>query len=75
MRKSGFLLLAAGVALGTAAIGLACGGGDSCPGLVCSDCSGSGDCNISCTAPEVQYCGNFGLSTDPTYRCTYCGPP
>jgi hypothetical protein len=51
------------------------GGGGGCPGKVCSNCGAYGDCNITCPQGQVQYCGNFGYSSDPNYRCTYCGNP
>lgn len=52
----------------------ACGdsAGDSCPGIVCSDCSASGDCNVDCAAGETEFCGHFGYFDDPTLRCAWC---
>ncbi len=53
-----------------------CGdGGDKCPGRVCTNCSGSGDCNMTCTPPQVNFCGHFGLFEDPNLRCTFCESP
>ncbi|MDH3200776.1 MAG: hypothetical protein OEM15_07785 [Myxococcales bacterium] len=54
--------------------GIACGGSGGCPGLVCSDCGGSGDCNIDCQPPDVEFCGAFGYFDDPTLRCAFCAP-
>ncbi|MCC7380577.1 MAG: hypothetical protein IT384_02005 [Deltaproteobacteria bacterium] len=56
----------------------ACGDGDSkCPGKICSDCGGSGDCNIpECPAGQVQFCGHFGYWPDDLRkRCTFCEDP
>ena len=51
--------------------------GDSnggCPGLVCTDCGGSGDCDIECQSPDMEFCGAFGYFDDPTLRCAFCAP-
>ena len=57
----------------------ACGGDgalESCPssGVVCSNCAGSGDCNIQCDAGENSFCGHFGFFDDPGQRCAFCDP-
>lgn len=49
------------------------GGGseaESCPGITCTNCSGRGDCNISCPAGKVQYC--VAHPDDSSKRCSYC---
>ncbi len=51
----------------------ACGEDDGCPGIVCTSCSGSGDCNIQCGADEIQVCrAHPEGDTDSRERCTYC---
>jgi hypothetical protein len=53
-----------------------CGGdGGGCPGIVCSDCGASGDCDVTCTGDDVEYCGHFGYFDDPDMRCAFCAPP
>lgn len=52
-----------------------CGGGGGCPGIVCTNCGASGDCNIDCQAPDVEFCGAFGYFDDPGSRCAFCAPP
>ncbi len=53
-----------------------CGGGDGgCPGIVCSNCGASGDCNIDCQVPDLEFCGAFGYFDDPGLRCAFCAPP
>jgi hypothetical protein len=53
-----------------------CGGdGGGCPGIVCTNCGASGDCNVECQAPEVEFCGAFGYFDDPGLRCAFCAPP
>lgn len=54
---------------------LSCGGSsDGCPGIVCTDCGGSGDCDIDCQAPNVEFCGAFGYFDEPGLRCAFCAP-
>jgi hypothetical protein len=56
---------------------VACGGDAGCPrnGKLCSNCSGSGDCDIpACPAGQVNFCGNFGL-VPADQRCSFCAPP
>jgi hypothetical protein len=72
MKKVRLALLSVAVALGTAVLATVSCSDDSCPGIVCSDCSGSGDCDITCDAGEQEFCGNFGFFEDPTLRCAYC---
>ncbi len=62
------------LALGGGAAGCGDGGG-KCPGIICTDCSGSGDCNVTCTGSDVQFCGAFGYFDDPALRCAFCAPP
>jgi hypothetical protein len=51
----------------------ACGGElDSCPGMICNDCGGSGDCDMNCAADETEFCGHFGFFDDPDLRCDFC---
>jgi hypothetical protein len=54
-----------------------CGGGsdskDSCPGLTCNNCSGSGNCNLSCPTGKVQVCRAH--PDNSSLRCTYCQSP
>ncbi len=71
MRGIATILVTLVLGLGAAA----CGGDSQCPGITCSNCAGSGDCNIQCPQGQVQYCGNFGYFDDPTLRCAYCGNP
>ena len=55
---------------------LHCGSGEAgCPGKVCTDCGGSGDCDVTCQSPDVEFCGAFGYFDDPTLRCAFCAPP
>jgi hypothetical protein len=58
--------------LGLAAAG--CGDEDeSCPGIVCSNCAGSGDCDITCGSGQEEVCeslGNYG--GDSNMRCAWC---
>ena len=53
---------------------IGCGESEGCPGIVCTNCGASGDCNIECSPPEIQYCGAYGYFDDPSLRCAYCGP-
>lgn len=62
-------LLTAAVSLGIAACG---DSSNVCPGIVCSDCSAGGDCNVDCAAGETEFCGHFGYFDDPTLRCAWC---
>jgi hypothetical protein len=45
-----------------------------CPGLVCNDCGGSGNCDIDCQPPDVEFCGHFGYFEDSSLRCAFCAP-
>jgi hypothetical protein len=59
-------------------MGFATCGDDSnkgCPGKVCTNCSASGDCNMTCTPPKVNFCGHFGLFEDQSLRCSFCENP
>jgi hypothetical protein len=56
-------------------IASSCGGdGGGCPGIVCSDCGASGDCDVTCSGDDVEYCGNFGYFDDLSLRCAFCAP-
>jgi hypothetical protein len=73
MRKSLMFML-----IGLSGLGLLhCGDSSSgCPGIVCTDCGASGDCDVDeCQSPEVEFCGAFGYFDDPTLRCAFCAPP
>ena len=49
----------------------ACGSDkEKCPGITCHDCSGSGDCTLSCAAGHTQTC--IAHPDDPNLRCAYC---
>ena len=74
MKKPTLFFLALGLTVAAAWGISACGGGelDSCPGIICSDCSASGDCNASCAAGETEFCGHFGFFEDPNLRCNWC---
>lgn len=63
------LMLTFAVSAGIAACGE---GGDSCPGIVCSNCAASGDCDVTCAAGEQEFCGHFGYFDDPNLRCAWC---
>lgn len=63
-----------GIALALA-FGTAACGGESCPGIICSNCAASGDCDIQCPAGELETCGHFGYFDDPDLRCAYCSQP
>ncbi len=65
----GFALLAA-ITVG----GCDDGSGGDCPGVVCTDCSASGDCDLDpCPTGQLEYCGNFGyFGDDDTARCAFC---
>ena len=62
------------VGIGTvSASGCGSDSSDGCPGIICTNCSGSGDCNITCGANQSQVCeslANYGGS--PTERCAWC---
>ena len=56
MRKLLVLIVVCVSALGM----FSCGGSsDGCPGIVCNDCGGSGNCDVDCQAPDVEFCGHF----------------
>lgn len=46
-----------------------CGGDESCPGITCTNCGASGDCNIDC-GERVEVCGAH--PDDSSLRCAYC---
>jgi len=80
MRKSKFFALISVVAFltfGLASGIAACGDddgtgiGDTCPGIVCSNCATSA-CDVDCAAGETEFCGHFGFFDDPTLRCAWC---
>ena len=49
------------------------GGTGGCPGIVCSNCGGSGDCDIDCQPPQVEVCrAHFD---NPGLRCAFCADP
>ncbi|MBI5070102.1 MAG: hypothetical protein HZB56_17845 [Deltaproteobacteria bacterium] len=50
----------------------ACGGSekDRCPGITCTNCSGSGDCTLSCAAGHTQTC--IAHPDNGNLRCAYC---
>ena len=65
------LMTAGGLTLSQAS----CGGEDGgCPGITCNDCGMSGDCDVTCTGDDVEYCGHFGFFEDPDLRCAFCAP-
>lgn len=69
------LLLSIAVALSVVAL-VHCGDDEGgCPGRVCTDCGGFGDCDLTCESPDVNFCGAFGYFDDPGLRCTFCAPP
>lgn len=70
MRHFTYLIFTVALALGMSGCG-----SEKCPGIICSDCAASGDCNIQCSTGEVQFCGHFGYFDDPDLRCAYCGEP
>ncbi len=59
-----------------AAFGLThCGGGgggtqEACPGITCNNCSGSGNCNLSCAPGKAQVC--VAHPENSSLRCAYC---
>ena len=66
------LLLAAAATILTSTL-LACGDSDepdACPGITCNNCSGSGNCNLSCPSGQAQYC--IAHPDNSSLRCTYC---
>jgi hypothetical protein len=68
--KSAVLAAALGLVAGTASCGSE---KDKCPGITCTNCSGSGDCTITCPAGRTQVCeslGNYG--GDSNLRCAWC---
>ncbi len=73
MKKTAFFAFLLAVSLAAAG----CGGDEfgSCPGTVCSNCAAGGDCNISCSPGQQQFCGHFGFFEDPNLRCAYCDTP
>jgi hypothetical protein len=64
------------VVICVSALGMfSCGGSsEGCPGLVCNDCGGSGNCDVDCQPPDVEFCGAFGYFDDPGLRCAFCAP-
>jgi hypothetical protein len=62
------------VAIGIGTISTSgCGSSDGCPGITCTNCSGSGDCTITCGAGQAQVCesmANYGGSSSE--RCAWC---
>lgn len=73
MRKVWIVLVALAL-FGSVALGMgSCGDdGESCPGKVCSNCGGSGDCDMQCGSNQINVCGHLGLFDDPNLRCSYC---
>ena len=72
LRIAALLLAGAGV-LG---LGLTrCSDDQGCPGKVCSNCAASGDCDLTCAPPQVNFCGHFGLFEDQRLRCSFCERP
>jgi len=75
MRTSLRLILVLSMAA-IAAAGLTyCGGGgggsqDACPGITCNNCSGSGNCNLSCGPGKAQVC--VAHPENSSLRCAYC---
>lgn len=70
MRSMIAALLACCTIAGAVACGSSSGG---CPGITCTNCSASGDCNITCGAGQVEVCeslANFGGSA--SLRCAHC---
>ena len=74
------LALVAGI-LGMAVAGfVSCGGSgeDSCAskgGVICTNCSSAGDCDMTCGAGESEYCVGleyFGADNPDELRCTFC---
>ncbi|RME19936.1 MAG: hypothetical protein D6806_17390 [Deltaproteobacteria bacterium] len=63
------------VTLSVAVTLAACGGEEGCPGKVCTNCAASGDCDVTCTGDDVEYCGHFGYFEDNNLRCAFCAPP
>jgi hypothetical protein len=49
MRGIRSLLVALALSLGAAACSE-----ESCPGIICSNCAASGDCNLQCPEGQVQ---------------------
>lgn len=48
-----------------------CGGSDGgCPGVTCTNCAASGDCNISCSGDQLEVC--TAHPDDSSLRCAYC---
>lgn len=70
----GALAFACMVAVSAAACGDDSSGGH-CPGKVCSNCGASGDCDVTCSGTDLNYCGHFGFFADPDLRCSFCAPP
>lgn len=64
-----------GVFFGLALASCGDGGAESCPGIICTDCSGSGDCNVECQPDEVETCVGLQFFGDPNpddLRCAFC---
>jgi hypothetical protein len=76
MKRLTAILVASLVMTGTA-VGAACGSGsDKCPGITCTNCSPSGDCNLTCPTGQVNACvsaAQYGGSSSE--RCSYCTKP
>lgn len=55
----------------------ACGEDDSCPGVICTNCSASGDCpNLECSDDQSLFCVAFPFGDlDSSERCTFCESP
>jgi hypothetical protein len=72
MKFGTHLVLAAVVTILSLAL-LACSDNDepdACPGITCNNCSGSGNCNLSCPAGQAQYC--IAHPDNSNLRCSYC---
>ena len=71
MKKILFVIIAIGIGTVSAS---GCGSSsDECPGITCTNCSGSGDCDITCGAGQTQVCesmANYGGSSSE--RCAWC---
>jgi hypothetical protein len=76
MRNSLRLIVVVAMAAMAAAGLTYCGGGgggdskETCPGITCNNCSGSGNCNLSCSPGKTQVC--TAHPDNSSLRCAYC---
>jgi hypothetical protein len=71
MKKILFVVIAVGIGPVSAS---GCGSGSNgCPGITCTNCSGNGDCDITCATGQAQACESMANDGGaPSERCAWC---